>query len=304
MSSTTGAGTKTAHRTPTAQPARRSPTAPPRSFIWSRRIFLTVLTVFVAVPVYVMLSSSLKPLQDVSGDFRWLPSKLTIRPYIDIWSTVPLAKYFVNSAIVAGAATVCSVVIAVFAAYAVSRYSFPGKRVFTVTVLSTQMFPGILFLLPLFLIYVNIGNATGIALFGSRGGLILTYLTFSLPFSIWMLIGYFDSVPRSLDEAALVDGTGPLGALFRIIVPAAIPGIVAVAVYAFMTAWGEVLFASVMTNDTTRTLAVGLQGYATENDVYWNQVMAAALVVSVPVVAGFLLLQRYLVAGLTAGAVK
>ncbi|WP_327658267.1 carbohydrate ABC transporter permease [Streptomyces sp. NBC_00483] len=286
-------------------PARfRSPSAPPRSFLWSRRIFLTLLAGFVLLPVYVMVSSSLKPLQDVQGAFRWIPSSLTIRPYIDIWSTVPLARYFMNSLVVAGVATVCSVVVAVFAAYAVSRYRFRGKRVFTVTVLSTQMLPGILFLLPLFLIYVNIGNATGIALFGSRGGLILTYMTFTLPFSIWMLIGYFESVPRDLDEAALVDGCGPIGALFRIIVPAAIPGIVAVAVYAFMTAWGEVLFASVMTNDTTRTLSVGLGAYANLNDVYWNQIMAASLVVSVPVVAGFLLLQRYLVTGLTAGAVK
>lgn len=282
----------------------RSPMAAPQSFLWSRRIFLTLLTVFVLLPVYVMVSSSLKPLEDVSEKFAWIPSGLTVRPYFDIWETVPLADYFMNSLIVAGAATVCSVTIAVFAAYAVSRYSFRGRRVFTVTVLSTQMFPGILFLLPLFLIYVNIGNATGIALFGSRAGLVLTYLTFSLPFSIWMLIGYFDSVPRDLDEAAKVDGCGPLGALFRVIVPAAVPGIVAVAVYAFMTAWGEVLFASVMTDDTTRTLAVGLQGYSTQNDVYWNQIMAASLVVSLPVVAGFLLLQRYLVTGLTAGAVK
>ncbi|MBB4984869.1 multiple sugar transport system permease protein [Streptomyces sp. SFB5A] len=282
----------------------RSPMAAPRSFLWSRRIFLTLLTGFVLLPVYVMVSSSLKPLADVSGKFQWIPSGLTLRPYVDIWRTVPLADYFVNSLVVAGTATACSLVVAVFAAYAVSRHAFRGKRVFTVTVLSTQMFPGILFLLPLFLLYVNIGNATGIALFGSRGGLILTYLTFSLPFSIWMLIGYFDAVPRDLDEAAEVDGCGPLGALFRVVVPAAIPGIVAVGVYAFMTAWGEVLFASVMTTDTTRTLAVGLQGYATQNDVYWNQVMAASLVVSVPVVAGFLLLQRYLVTGLTAGAVK
>ncbi|WP_327350778.1 carbohydrate ABC transporter permease [Streptomyces sp. NBC_01304] len=301
MSSPATTTRPTAPRSPSAP---RSPMAPPRSFLWSRRIFLTLLVGFVLLPVYVMVSSSLKPLQDVTEKFRWLPSDLTVQPYFDIWETVPLADYFVNSLIVAGAATVCSVTIAVFAAYAVSRYRFKGKRVFTVTVLSTQMFPGILFLLPLFLIYVNIGNATGIALFGSRAGLILTYLTFSLPFSIWMLIGYFDSVPRELDEAALVDGCGPLGALFRVVVPAAIPGIVAVAVYAFMTAWGEVLFASVMTNDVTRTLAVGLQGYATQNDVYWNQVMAASLVVSIPVVAGFLLLQRYLVAGLTAGAVK
>ncbi|MER5864802.1 carbohydrate ABC transporter permease [Kitasatospora sp. NPDC002040] len=277
---------------------------PPRSFLWTRRIFLTLLTVFTLTPVLVMVSSSLKPLQDVQGPFRWFPSELTFRPYLDIWSTVPLADYFVNSLIVSISATVLSVLIAIFAAYGVSRYRFRGRKLFTVTVLSTQMFPGILFLLPLFLIFVNIGNATGVALYGSRGGLILTYLTFSLPFSIWMLVGYFDSIPRDLDEAAAVDGCGPLRTLVRIVVPAATPGIVAVSVYAFMTAWGEVLFASVMTNETTRTLSVGLQGYATQNDVYWNQVMAASLVVSVPVVAGFLLLQRYLVAGLTAGAVK
>lgn len=281
-----------------------SPTAPPPSFIWTRRIVLTLLTLFAAMPLLVMVSSSLKPLQDVGDRFRWIPSGLTISPYVDIWSTVPLADYFLNSLIVAGAATGCSVVIATFAAYAVSRYRFRGKRLFTVTILSTQMFPGILFLLPLFLIFVNLGNATGIALYGSRGALIITYLTFTLPFSIWMLIGYFDSIPRDLDEAALTDGCGPLGALVRVVVPAAVPGIVAVAVYSFMTAWGEVLFASVMTNETTRTLAIGLQGYATQTQVYWNQVMAASLVASVPIVAGFLLLQRYLVAGLTAGAVK
>ncbi|MDI5967553.1 carbohydrate ABC transporter permease [Streptomyces sp. SL13] len=284
--------------------SHRSPMAAPTSFLWTRRIFLTLLAIFAILPVYVMISSSLKPLNEVQGAFQWLPHHLTLRPYVDIWHTVPLAHYFANSVIVCGSSMLLSVVVAIFAAYAVSRYRFKGKRLFTVTVLSTQMFPGILFLLPLFLIFVNIGNATGIALYGSRGGLILTYLTFSLPFSIWMLAGYFDSIPQDLDEAALVDGCGPLGALFRVVIPAAVPGIVAVAVYAFMTAWGEVLFASVLTNDSTRTLAIGLEGYATQNDVYWNQVMAASLVVSVPVVAGFLLLQRYLVAGLTAGAVK
>jgi multiple sugar transport system permease protein len=166
------------------------------------------------------------------------------------------------------------------------------------------MFPGILFLLPLFLIYVNITKVTGLELYGTRTGLILTYLTFSLPFSIWMLVGYFDSIPRGLDEAASVDGCGPLRTLLQVILPTALPGVVAVAVYAFMTAWGEVLFASVLTSEGSRTLAVGLQGYSTQNEVYWNQVMAASLVVSIPVVIGFLLLQRQFVAGLTAGAVK
>ena len=278
--------------------------APPRSFIWTRRIVLTAATIFALLPLYVMVSSSLKPLQDVTGTFRWIPSPITFSSYIQMWQTVPLAQYFVNSLIVCTCAAALSVLVATFAAYAVSRYRFRGRRVFTLVVLSTQMFPGILFLLPLFLIFVSIGNATGITLLGSRTGLIITYLTFSLPFSIWLLVGYFDSIPRGLDEAAWVDGCGPLRALFRVVIPAAIPGIITVAIYAFMTAWGEVLFASVMTNDTTRTLAVGLRDYSTQNDVYWNQIMAASIVVSIPVVAGFLLMQRFLVTGLTAGSVK
>jgi multiple sugar transport system permease protein len=269
-----------------------------------RVVVLTALALFTLAPIYVMISSSLKPLVDVTNDFRWIPSRLTVRPFIDIWHTVPLGRYFGNSVVVSLVAMAFSVVVAIFAAYAVSRYRFRGRQVFSVTVLSTQMFPGILFLLPLFLIYVNLSKVTGINLYGSRLGLIITYLTFSLPFSIWMLTGYFDSIPRELDESAAVDGAGPLRTLVRVILPTALPGVIAVAVYAFMTAWGELLFASVMTGEDTRTLAVGLQGYATSNYVYWNQVMAASLVVSIPVVVGFLSLQRHFVAGLTAGAVK
>ncbi|MFI7037244.1 carbohydrate ABC transporter permease [Microbispora rosea] len=276
----------------------------PRWLPWARWAGLGLLGLFTLTPLYVMLTSAIKPLQDVQGDFHWIPTTITLRPFADMWRTVPLARYFANSLIVASVAALVSVLIAIFAAYAISRFRFPGRRIFSVTVLSTQMFPGILFLLPLFMIYVNLGTAFGVELYASRTGLIITYLTFSLPFSIWMLAGYFDSIPTALDEAAQVDGSGPIGALLRVVLPAATPGIVAVAIYAFMTAWGEVLFASVMTDESSRTLAVGLQGYATENDVYWNQIMAASLVVSIPVVAGFLLLQRYLVQGLTAGAVK
>lgn len=269
-----------------------------------RPVVLTLLAVFTLTPIYVMISSSVKPLVDVQGSFRWIPSRFTLRPFVDIWHTVPLGHYFVNSVIVCSLAMAFSVTVAIFAAYAVSRYRFAGRQLFSVTVLSTQMFPGILFLLPLFLIYVNLGNLTGIQLYASRLGLVITYLTFSLPFSIWMLVGYFNSIPRGLDESAQVDGAGPVRTLVQVILPTAVPGIVAVAVYSFMTAWGEVLFASVMTDAGSRTLAVGLQGYATSADVYWNQVMAASLVVSVPVVAGFLALQRHFVSGLTAGSVR
>ncbi|XTR51455.1 carbohydrate ABC transporter permease [Pseudarthrobacter sp. So.54] len=269
-----------------------------------RAIVVSLLTVFTVVPVYVMVTSAMKPLSDVQGAFTWWPTTVTMAPFIDMWKTVPLASYFVNSVIVVSAATVLSLIIAVFAAYAISRYRFRGRSIFSTTVLSTQMFPGVLFLLPLFLIFVNINSTLGIQLVGTRAGLVITYLTFSLPFSIWMLAGYLDGIPRDLDEAAKVDGCGPMGALWRVVLPAARPGLVAVAIYSFMTSWGEVLFASVMTTDANRTLAVGLQLYSTQTNVYWNQIMAASLVVSVPVVVGFLLLQRNFVAGLTAGAVK
>lgn len=269
-----------------------------------RIIVISVLVVFIIIPLYVMSTSALKPLQDVQSNFTWLPSRITVQPFIDMWRTVPLANYFVNSTVVSVLATVFSVIVAIFASYAVSRWRFRGRTIFTTTVLSTQMFPGVLFLLPLFIIFVNLDNLTGIALVGTKLGLIITYLTFSLPFSIWMLAGYFEGIPRELDEASWVDGCTPLQTLFKVILPAARPGIIAVAIYAFMTAWSEVLFSSVMTTEENRTLAVGLRQYASQTSVYWNQVMAASLAVSVPVVIIFMLLQRHFVAGLTAGAVK
>jgi multiple sugar transport system permease protein len=265
---------------------------------------LAILSFVTLFPVYTVVVSSLKPLGDVRSEFHWIPSNLTFQPYIDIWKTVPLAHYFANSLIVAVCATVASVTLAIFAAYAISRYRFRGRTLFNVTVLSTQMFPGILFLLPLFVIFVNIEKSFGITLYGTYVGLIITYLTFSLPFSIWMLVGYFNSIPRELEESAMTEGATPLQALFRILIPVSLPGIAAVAIYSFITAWGEVLFASVLTTDDTRTLAIGLRNYSSQTNVYWNQLMAAAIVVSAPVVIAFLAAQRLIVSGLTAGGVK
>ncbi|AXE37596.1 carbohydrate ABC transporter permease [Acidipropionibacterium virtanenii] len=269
-----------------------------------RWVTIVILTVFILLPLYVMATSAIKPLGDVQGDFAWWPSHVTFSAFRSMWRTIPLADYFVNSLIVCSIATLCSVIIAIFASFAISRWRFKGRSIFSTTVLSTQMFPGVLFLLPLYIIFVNIDTSTGITLIGTKLGLIITYLTFSLPFSIWMLAGYLDGIPRELDEASMVDGCTPWGALWRVVLPAARPGVVAVAIYSFMTAWGEVLFASVMTTDANRTLAVGLRLYSTQTNVYWNEIMAASLVVSVPVVLAFLVLQRSFVAGLTAGAVK
>ena len=278
--------------------------APPRSFIWTRRIVLTVLTIFALLPLYVMVSSSLKPLQDVTGTFRWIPSPITFSSYIQMWQTVPLAQYFVNSLIVCTCAAALSVLVATFAAYAVSRYRFRGRRVFTLVVLSTQMFPGILFLLPLFLIFVldRERDRDYAARLADRANHHLPdVLAAVLHLAAGRLLRLDSARPRR-------SGMGRWLRTASRVVPRGDPGghprHITVAIYAFMTAWGEVLFASVMTNDTTRTLAVGLRDYSTQNDVYWNQIMAASIVVSIPVVAGFLLMQRFLVTGLTAGSVK
>ncbi|MGH9068777.1 MAG: carbohydrate ABC transporter permease [Acidimicrobiales bacterium] len=271
---------------------------------WFRRVTLALIALFALFPLFIVLETSIKPLADVRNTFHWIPSHITFKPYVQIWSTIPLLHYFINSVIVSVSATVVAVVLATFAAYGISRFQFRGRRLFSLAVLATQMFPGILFLLPLYLIYVNLGHVIGIKLYGSYVGLIITYLTFALPFSIWMLAGFFSSIPHELEEAGMVDGCSPWGALFRIVLPVARPGIVAVAVFAFITAWGEVLFASVLTTSSTRTLAIGLQEYATQTNTDWNQLMAASVVVSIPVVVGFLALQRYLVRGLTAGSVK
>ncbi len=264
-------------------------------------IFFTLLTLF---PLYTIVTTSIKPLQDVQGDFRWIPSHITFAPYGDIWQTVPLSHYFFNSIVISGIATLVSVVIAILAGYAISRYEFKGKGIFSLLILSTQMFPGILFLLPLVIIFINLQQVIGVQLYGSYLGLTITYLTFSLPLAIWMLAGYFNSLPRGLEEAASIDGATPLAILFRVIIPISIPGIVAVAIYAFMTAWNELLFASILTTDNTRTLSVGLQGYSTQSNIYWNQLMAASIIVSIPIVIAFLLLQKYIAQGLTSGAVK
>jgi multiple sugar transport system permease protein len=269
-----------------------------------RVLGLAFFAFITAFPLYTIVITSLKPLRDVQAVWRWVPSQVTLRPYLEMWETVPLARYFLNSLIISSCSTVIAVLIAILAAYAISRYRFRGRQPFRFLILSTEMFPGILFLLPLFIIFVNIEQIIGIKLYGSYTGLVITYLTFALPFSIWMLVGFFDTIPRELEEAAMVDGATALGALFRILIPLSTPGIIAVGIFAFLTAWGEVLFASVLTDEGTRTLAIGLQGYSTRSDVYWNQLMAASIVVSVPVVAAFLALQRYFVQGIAATGVK
>lgn len=264
-------------------------------FRWARRIGLTLLTAFVTWPLYVMVTGSLSR---STADSGWWPRQVSFAPYRQVWSTIPLARYLENSAIVAAASAGIAVLVGVPAAYAMARHRFAGRTAIGSIVLATQFVPGLVFLVPLFLTYSEVYRTTGVHLVGSYTGLILTDLTFALPFSIWLLAGYLSAQPADVEEAAQVDGAGIVTLLTRIVIPAAAPGIAAVAIFAFGLSWGEVLFASVLTDERTTTLPIGLPTLASQSGEYWNQLLAASLMSALPVVIAFVMLRRFLIPGL------
>lgn len=261
---------------------------------WLRRVVLTFLAVLVGLPLYVVVVTSVKPLADVQDPFRWLPSRVTPAAYAEMWSTVPLGRYVANSAFVASATTALALLVAVPAAYALAHGRFAGRRPFLLLLLATQAAPGLLFLIPLFLLYAEVGEVTGLALIGSPAGLVLTHLTFAVPFTTWLLATQIEGLPPEIEEAARVDGAGPLRVLVHVVVPGAAPVIAVVGVLTFALSWGEVLFASVLTSGTGLTLPVGLHAYATQSTVLWNQLAAASLATSLPVLLAVLAVRRLL----------
>lgn len=270
-----------------------------------RTCVLTALAVYTLFPLVTLVITSLTGANTAEVQFRWTPANATVDAFVEMWRSIALLRYLLNSLFVSSVATLISVLIGVLAAHAILRYRFAGKRPLVYVILATQTFPGILFLLPLFVLYVTIQRSLGIPLDGSYLGLIITFLSFSVPFAVWLLVGYLEMVPKEMEEAAMVDGCRALGAFFRVTLRIAAPGIAAVAVFVFISDWGEVLFASVLTTDQTRTIPIGLEFFENAfSEVQWNQLMAAAIVASAPLVAAFLWLQRYFVRGLAAGAVK
>lgn len=208
-------------------------------------------------------------------------------------------RQLVNSLVVAGATTVVGVAFATSAAYAFSRFEFPGRRMGQSALLVTQMFPGVVMAIPLYVLL----DATGLV--GSLTGLVLVYATTSVPFSVFMLKGYFDTLPRELEEAALVDGASRLTIFLRIILPLSRPALAVTALFSFMTAWNEFILASTFLSDERSfTLPIVLQRYVGEFSAEWGRFAAGAIVVSAPVMALFFYLQKHLVGGLTAGGVK
>jgi trehalose/maltose transport system permease protein len=270
-------------------------------------IVTLVLCVIILIPVvYVVLASLNSDLGVASGEY-W-PSSFSLKSYTLIWTTAGLATGLVNSIIVASVVAVASAILGTITAYVLVRYTFFGRLTILRGLVGLQSIPGTLMLLPVFVLYASAGNYLGVQVIGTRTGLIIAYLTFALPFSTWVMVTYLRGLPRELEEAARVDGASIMTILFRIIMPLSLPAIVVSGIFAFLLGWNDVLFASVLTRPETHTAAVALQIFGATQEggalPVYSQVMAAALVCAAPVVLLYIIFQRYLVGGLTAGGVK
>ncbi|TCP43871.1 arabinogalactan oligomer/maltooligosaccharide transport system permease protein [Tamaricihabitans halophyticus] len=259
---------------------------------------LCVASAIAVFPVAWILLTSLKTDRD-----SWLrPGELGtlgIDNYIQTLGETQFLTWFTNSVIIAGGTTVVAVLIAATAGYAVSRMRFPGHRPLMWLFLVVQMFPFAVLIVPLYNVMSELG------LLNSYIGLILTNCTVAVPFSAWMLKGYFDSIPMDIDESGRIDGLSPFGIFWRLIVPLAKPGIAVTVFYSFITAWGEVAFAKVfLQSESMYSLPVGMSTFVSDWSSEWGLLTASSVLVTIPAAAVFFLVQRNLVAGLTAGGVK
>ncbi len=231
---------------------------------------------------------------------EWWPRNPTLDNFARVLKDLRFLRFYRNSLIVAGGTTVSGIGLAVLAGYSFSRYKFRGSGLLQMLVLSTQMFPAMVLLLALYAMYLKAG------LINSYAALVLACTTNALPLCVWMLRGYYDTVPRSLEEAAYIDGAGRLQTLFRVVLPLVQPGIAAVAIYNFMVSWDDFLWGLTLVNKMEmRTLAPGIAlAYMGEFSYDWANVMTASVAASLPMLLAFIFLQRYMIAGMTAGAVK
>jgi multiple sugar transport system permease protein len=273
-----------------------------------RRMTMKVLVIiallagaaFAGFPVLWMLSSSFKSNTEI---FEYPPRLFTesfsFDAYVAILTDPEKVRFFINSYVVSLSVTALTLVVAILAAYAFSRFEFRFKRPLNMIIVSVQAVPPITLLIPYFGLVVTLG------LYNTYPGLILTYMVFTLPYAIIMMTGYFNTLPRELDEAVRVDGAGSMTALWRILVPIAVPGIVSVGVYTFMIAWNEYLFALTLTKtQDMRTVPIGIQLLMGQHSYEWNEMMAMSILGSIPVLVLFLFFQRYFIGGLTSGSVK
>jgi multiple sugar transport system permease protein len=272
---------------------------------WAGRSFLVFILAFTALPMAWMFLTSIKTqFSALQYPPQWWPAEPTLSNYIRLLSPTSdtglrFLRFLWNSFTVSLATTILGILIAVPAAYAFSRFRFPGRTFLFFAVLLRNMFPAVVFLMPLFLLMRWLG------LVNTHGSLILTYLTFGLPLSIWLLKGFYDNIPIQLEQAARIDGATRFKAFLLIVMPLSSPGIIATAIFSFITAWNEYVYAYTLLNkESLMTLPVGLQRFFAEYATDWPGLMAASFIMSVPVVVLFLVLQKYFVRALTEGAVK
>lgn len=274
-----------------------------------RRVGYAVLVILVVgvtfFPVYWMVLSAIQPTEySLHYPPPLWPKGIDLQPFRDLFAKQPIGEWLLNSAIVSAIATLVCVVLSVLGAYTLVLRSWRGKGAFAGFLLVTQMLPEALIVVPIFRMFTNV-PLVGADLRNNLAALALIDAAFVLPICVWVLKNMFDTIPPELREAATVDGAGPMRALFQIVLPLAVPGVIAVGVVAFFYAWNEYLFAQLMINDNgLYPASVGLGSMKTMLDTPIEQVLAAGLLFSIPPVIFYMVLQRWIVAGITAGAVK
>ncbi len=260
---------------------------------------LGIFVFLVAVPLFWMVTTALKSNKDLYEDFSYFPTKPTFQHFVRVIARDDLLTNIRNSLVVASTTTVVTVVVSAFAAFSIVRYRYWGREWVGRLILFKYLLPTAMLFVPLYTIVVALG------LGNTLQSLMLTYLSFTVPFCTWMLMGYFRSIPPELEEHAMVDGCTKIGALFRILFPLSAPGIVASAIFSFTLAWNEFLLALVFTSDhTTMTIPIKLSMMVVGDQYIWGQLMAGAVLASVPIAILYFLAQRFVVEGLAAGAVK
>jgi multiple sugar transport system permease protein len=269
--------------------------------------FLTTLTYLILVimlaPVFWLLVGATQNSVDISnGTYRVLHP--TLHAFSAMWKSVDFGHYFANSLIICSAAALFATAFASCAGYALARHTSGPLKVYGISVLATQVVPGVMFLLPVYLGFVWLKKHTPIQLFDTRLGMVLVYTAFFTPVAIYFMRSFFLALPRDLEEAAMVDGCTPFSAFWRIVLPNAVPGLVATFVYAFLFAWDELLFVSALTQSKAETIPIGIRNFIGNYNSNYDQLMAASVVATIPVVIAFYAVQRWLVRGITAGAVK
>ena len=276
--------------------------------IKTKRSILAILTyaglaiglVYASFPVLWMLSCSIKSNTEIfSIPPKLLPRAFTLKAYDAIFSSPMKVRFFLNSYFVAIAVTLLTLLVSILGGYSFSRYAFKLKKPLNLFIISTQTVPPITLLIPYF------GLVVTFKMYDTYFALIFTYMVFTLPYAILMMTGYFNTLPRELDEAVMVDGGSSFCALWRVLVPVSLPGIVATGVYTFLLCWNEFLFALTLTKTTAmRTVPIGIQQLMGQHAYEWNEMMAMSLLGSLPILILFLAAQRHFLAGMTAGSVK